>query len=79
MNAAKLEALPGKALLIKLSYRPPNYEKLIDYLPSRDSQQAVNRPTIPAPMTTIFMILPGSLAGPSGGTVVRLGNAEDNR
>lgn len=28
---AKLEALPGKVPLIKLSYRPPNYETPIDY------------------------------------------------
>ena len=30
-EAAKLEALPGKAPLIKLTYRPPNYETPIDY------------------------------------------------
>ncbi len=30
-DAAKLEALPGKKPLIKLSYRPPNYETPIDY------------------------------------------------
>jgi hypothetical protein len=29
---ARLEALPGKAPLIKLSYRPPNYETPMEYL-----------------------------------------------
>jgi DMSO/TMAO reductase YedYZ molybdopterin-dependent catalytic subunit len=31
-DSATLEALPGKAPLIKLSYRPPNYETPISYL-----------------------------------------------
>lgn len=30
-DVAKLEALPGKKPLIKLAYRPPNYETPIDY------------------------------------------------
>src|SRR5580765_2017771 len=30
-GAAALEALPGKKPLIKLSYRPPNYETPIEY------------------------------------------------
>jgi DMSO/TMAO reductase YedYZ molybdopterin-dependent catalytic subunit len=30
-GAAELESLPGKKPLIKLSYRPPNYESPIDY------------------------------------------------
>ena len=30
-EAAKLEALPGKVPLIKLSYRPPNFETPISY------------------------------------------------
>src|SRR5207253_3176104 len=30
-NSAALEALPGKKPLIKLSYRPPNYETPIEY------------------------------------------------
>jgi DMSO/TMAO reductase YedYZ molybdopterin-dependent catalytic subunit len=30
-SSAKLEALPGKKPLIKLSYRPPNYETPIEY------------------------------------------------
>jgi hypothetical protein len=29
--SAQLDALPGKKPLIKLSYRPPNYETPIDY------------------------------------------------
>src|SRR6201981_3799509 len=30
-SVAELEALPGKKPLIKLSYRPPNYETPIEY------------------------------------------------
>src|SRR5215218_8105522 len=30
-EAAKLEALPGKVPLIKLTYRPPNYETPLHY------------------------------------------------
>src|SRR5580692_6288641 len=31
-DSATLEALPGKKPLIKLSYRPPNYESPVEYL-----------------------------------------------
>src|SRR5690348_8270237 len=31
-QAAALDALPGKKPLIKLAYRPPNYETPIEYL-----------------------------------------------
>ena len=34
-TAAVLDALPGKRPLIKLSYRPPNYETPIEYFPMR--------------------------------------------
>ena len=34
-NNAMLDTLPGKKPLIKLSYRPPNYETLIEYLTQR--------------------------------------------
>src|SRR6516162_3908662 len=30
-SSAVLDSLPGKKLLIKLSYRPPNYETPIEY------------------------------------------------
>ena len=32
VDAARLEALPGKRPLIKLSYRPPNYETPVSEL-----------------------------------------------
>src|SRR5579863_7887291 len=34
-DTATLEALPGKKKLIKLSYRPPNYETPVSYFASR--------------------------------------------
>src|SRR5262245_21923187 len=33
-TSARLEALPGKKPLIKLSYRPPNYETPLEYFRS---------------------------------------------
>src|SRR5262249_18907104 len=43
-----LEALPGKKPLIKLTYRPPNYETPIEYFRAADAERRVFRALSPS-------------------------------
>src|SRR5579864_7565865 len=55
VDSAAMEALPGKKPLIRLAYRPPNYEAPLDYLRTpitrtTNSSSATTSPTFPTSM-----------------------------
>jgi hypothetical protein len=67
---AVLDALPGKKPLIKLSYRPPNYETPISYF--RTPLTPVNVRTQEAtPEATAFGVTVPQLSLPKGGGAIR--------